>query len=285
MKLFGTVDVFIDGSARQLRLGRLQANAQFLLALLRYGTIDEYHFFCPSMSHLRSLEHALNQEVPEVVRDRRIVLATHLLLGEHLQREDYSAFHVGGWGLYLARLAYLRAQAGGRPFPITGVTHSLHTADIYPKMREMLKAPLGDGDAVVCTSQAGQVVMERHREEALRRAGEEGERPRGPTFRLPAIPFGVDEACFRVPSRLESRRALGLPGEAVVALYLGRLSAQSKADLVPLLATQARLWRQSPPSARPILLLAGGRSPAPWPLCRPAPGSWAWPKGCASSPT
>ena len=212
------------------------------------------------MSHVRALQASLKADLPEVVEARRIVLAPHLLLPHHLAHEDYSAFHVGGWGLYLPRLAYLRARVGGRPFPLTGVTHSLHTADIFPKMREMLRAPFGPGDAVVCTSEAGRLVMEKHREEALSRERAEGQLAAGGSpLRLPVIPLGVDDACFRVPGKLDSRRALGLPEDAVMALYLGRLSAQTKADLAPLLATFCQVLRRAPTAGRLLLVIAGGQ--------------------------
>src|SRR4051812_9693909 len=205
MKVFGTVDTFIEGPSRNLRLGRLVANARFLEALIRYGTFDAYHLFCPSVSHMRALERALLEELPEVVKARRIMLSTQLLLHEHLRRQEYAAFHVGGWGLYFPRLAYLRSRISTRPFPLTGVTHSLHTPDLFLKARELVQAPFTAGDAVVCTSEAGREVMLGHCREAERRLREEGRAVSSPTLRFATIPLGVDERCFHLPDRAASR--------------------------------------------------------------------------------
>jgi glycosyltransferase involved in cell wall biosynthesis len=258
MRVFGTVDTFIEGPARNQRLGRLVANARFVEALIRHGHFDAYHLFCPSVSHMRALERALIEEMPEVVKARRIMLSTQLLLHEHLRRHQYSAFHVGGWGLYLPRLAYLRATIGARPFPLTGVTHSLHTPDLFLKARELVQAPFTEGDAVVCTSEAGRLVMTKHCAEARRRLVDEGQ-PVGPSPpRLATIPLGVDDRCFALPERAASRASLDLAPESVVALYLGRVSAHTKADLPPLLGVFARMLQRRPEAGHAVLVIAGG---------------------------
>ena len=56
VKIFGTVDTFIEGPSQDLRLGRLVANAQFLSALVRNGGFDAFHFFCPTVAHVRALQ-------------------------------------------------------------------------------------------------------------------------------------------------------------------------------------------------------------------------------------
>ena len=263
MKIFGTVDTFIEGStSRDLRLGRIVANAQFLGALLEHSSFDSFHLFCPSVSHMRVLERTLAEDLGEVVRKRRIMLSTHLLLHQHLVEVPYAAFHVGGWGLYLPRLAYLRARtraAGGAGFPLTGITHSLNNADLFLKMREMVRAPFAAGDAVVCTSVAGQQVMEKHWAAA---ADAEGLSPAPAGLRFARIPLGVDEGVFQVPARKQGRQALGLPSRGPIALYLGRLSAHTKADLNPLLYAFARARRRQGVPDDALLVLAGGADAA-----------------------
>ncbi len=260
MKVFGTVDTFIEGPVHDLRLGRLVANAQFLLALIRHGHFDAYHLYCPTAAHVRMLEEALSRELGAVAGQRRISLSTHLHLPQHLQEIDFSAFHVGGWGRYLPRLAHLRSKicsgTDRRAFPLTGITHSLHTGDIFPKMREMVSAPFGPCDAVVCTSDGAQQVMQRHWDLARGRARDEGISLVAQGLRFPRIPLAVEEAAFDIPERQLSRRAIGLPPDDVVILYLGRLSPHTKADLQPLLYTHSRLVKDRRSRAR--LVIAGG---------------------------
>lgn len=260
MRIFGSVDTFIEAGAQDLRLGRLVANAQFLKALIAHGRFDSFQLFCPTVAQVRMLERVLAEELGALAQRRRIELFTHLHLPQHLAQTSYAAFHVGGWGLSLPRLAYLRAriaeQTGRCALPITGVTHSLHTADIFTKMREIVSAPFSACDAVICTSTAAQAVMERHMAEAVRRAELEGGRIIGDKLRFPRIPLAVAEEAFTVADRGESRRALGWRDDEVVALYLGRLSPYSKADLHPMLYALAELGRGD--RARPLLCLAGG---------------------------
>ena len=261
MKVFGTVDTFIEGASRDLRLGRFVANATFMRALLEHSGFDAFHLFCPSTSHRRHLERILRQEMPGIIERRGIAFSTHLEVPKALGTTRYAAFHVGGWGLFLPRLAYVRQAVDGPSFPLTGVTHSLHTADIFPKMREVVAAPFDEGDAIVCTTEAGRQVMRNHYAEAVRRHVARGFPPPPSPLHLARIPLGVDERCFALPDRAACRQELGLGSEQTCLLYIGRLSPQTKADLVPLLYTFARLRRRGPACEAAVLVLAGGGEP------------------------
>jgi glycosyltransferase involved in cell wall biosynthesis len=257
LRIFGTVDTFIEGGGSNLRLGRLVANARFLLALILHSQFDAFHFFCPTVAHVRTLQSVLERELGDVLQRRRISLQTHLHLPRQLRQTEYAAFHVGGWGMYLPRLAHLRAKLGGPSFPLTGITHSLHTADIFGKMREMVATPFGPGDAVVCTSTGGQTVMQRHWDLAKQRSRDEGSPIVAEGLRFPKIPLAVDDPYFEERDKHAARAALGLPADDVVLLYLGRLSPHTKADLNPVLDAHARLGRAAGARARAHLVLAG----------------------------
>ncbi len=262
MKIFGTVDSFVETGGQDLKLGRPVATLEFLKALLRYGTFDAYHLFCPSVANLRLTQQVLEAEFEDQQTRRKIMLSSHLLTHQHLATVDYSAFHVGGWGKFVPRLAFLRARTSQQGFPISGVIHSLHSADIFPKMRELVAAPLADCDAIVCTSRAGQQVFENYLADTVARVrAETGVEPK-PTFGTALIPLGVSERYFRGPTRAAARQALGLSQDSVVLLYLGRVSAHTKADLVPLLyAFRAVLAR--PGKTRDVVLVIGGGADLP----------------------
>jgi glycosyltransferase involved in cell wall biosynthesis len=266
LRIFGTVDTFIEGAGTDLRLGRLVANARFLCALIHSSQFDAFHFFCPTVSHVRVLQATLERELGGLVKQRRISLWTHLHLPRHLRETEYAAFHVGGWGMFLPRLAHLRAKLGGPVFPLTGVTHSLHTADIFSKMREMVATPFGPGDAVVCTSVGAQTVMQKHWDLALQRSRVQGSPVVAERLHFPKIPLAVDDVYFHPPDKAASRRALGLPDDAIVSLYLGRLSPHTKADLNPVIDAHARIVRSGReaggPRSRAALVLAGAGDPS-----------------------
>jgi hypothetical protein len=105
-------------------------------------------------------------------------------------------------------------------------------------------------DAIVCTSACGREVFGRSRS-AL-----------GPehTFaaRLAQIPLGVSEAYFAPRDRRKCRERLRLPRSGVQLLYLGRISAYSKADLAPLLYLFADLARRE----RDLVLVLAGAGDA-----------------------
>jgi glycosyltransferase involved in cell wall biosynthesis len=266
LRIFGTVDTFIEGGASQLRLGRLVANARFLVALIQHSRFDAFHFFCPTVAHVHALQATLERELGDIIKRRRISLWTHLHLPRQLRQTGYAAFHVGGWGMFLPRLAHLRAKVGGPAFPLTGVTHSLHTADIFSKMREMVATPFGPGDAVVCTSVGGQQVMQRHWDLALQRTRAQGSRIVAEGLRFPRIPLAVEDGYFEPRDRQAARRTLGLCEDDVMSLYLGRLSPHTKADLNPVIDAHARIVRSGRdgggPRARAHLVLAGAGDPS-----------------------
>lgn len=254
MKIFGTVDSFVESADASLKLGRLVANFELLKALLTYGTFDQYLIFCPTFDNLKLLRHRLEEVITDDSVLSRVVLSHHLNFTDALQDTDFSAFHVGGWSWYLPRLAYLRAKYQAR-FPLTGIIHSLDTPEVMRDVRELMRAQLASCDSIICTSEPGRLVFHNYVELAL------AQEP-ALTFpaRLDRIPLGVGDECFVARDRGAARAKLGLGASGVVLLYMGRMSIFTKADLVPLLYTflQLRQREQEPV----YLVLAGGADAA-----------------------
>lgn len=254
MKIFGTVDSFVESADASLKLGRLVANFEFLKALLTYGTFDQYRIFCPTFDNLKLLRQRLEQSITDEVILNRVVLSHHLNFTDALQDTDFSAFHVGGWSWYLPRLAFLRAKYQAR-FPLTGIIHSLDTPEVMRDVRELMRAPLASCDSIICTSEPGRLVFLNYVELA---------QTQEPALAFPArldrIPLGVGDECFVARDRGAARAKLGLGASGVVLLYMGRISIFTKADLVPLLYTflQLRQHEQEPV----YLVLAGGADAA-----------------------
>jgi hypothetical protein len=57
--IFGTLDAFVESSSQDLMLGKKVANFEFLKALLKYGSFQEFHFFLPTDSTRLNLQNAL----------------------------------------------------------------------------------------------------------------------------------------------------------------------------------------------------------------------------------
>ena len=118
-------------------------------------------------------------------------------------------------------------------------------------LEQLVTAPLEPWDALVCTSlsalQAVQKAMSCMHERLERRFQQTLPAPEGP--QLPLIPLGIDPKPFdwrgrftnRQEQRLQARQQLGLPPQARVVLFLGRLSFHSKAHPLPLYRALDRL--------------------------------------------
>lgn len=248
MRIFGSVDTFVESSGT-LRLGRLVANATFLESLLRHGPYDLYEFFCPTQAERARLEEFL-RTLPDGARLlARCRLRLQLELPKALVEPAWEVMHFGGWGRYLPSLAWARARWSSRPFPLTGTIHSLDDPSMPRALGRLVRSPLGNFDAIVCTSRAGREAFSRQVRHVA--ASEGCDFP----ARLETVPLGVGESAFQPPAKDLARSRLGIPAQARVATWLGRISATSKADLHPLLYQ----WRlmEDVPNGR-LLVLAGG---------------------------
>lgn len=247
MKLFGTIDSFVESSDTSLKLGRLVANYEFLLALVRHSSFDQFHIFCPTLDNLKLLKERLESVFDDKALSR-VVLSHHFNLLDALRANDYQAFHLGDWSWYLPKMAFLRQQVAKHPFALTGTIHSLDGTDIPPCVLSLTNAPLARADTVVCTSTAGRQVFRNlldlyGRKECIHP-------------NLEVIPLGVPDSAFELPGRASARNLLGLSDKSVSYLYVGRLSASTKADLAPLLYIFRQLIDEG--LSRIRLTIAGG---------------------------
>lgn len=257
MRTFASVDTFVESTASSLRLGRLVANATFLESLLREGRFDRHVLFCPTEAERTKLRDFLRSR-PD---GERLLGSCDLRplwdLPRALREETFAVMHCGGWSRYLPPLAWLRAKHSPRPFPLTGLIHSINGPDQAVQIRRLVASPLQSCDAVFCTSSEGRVAFAHQ----IRRVEER----QGLAFQgtLRQVPLGVDERYFQLPERALARRRQTIAPHRVVALWIGRLSPASKADLVPLLYQWRLLVDRFDLAAQsPLLVLAGGASPS-----------------------
>ncbi len=161
----------------------------------------------------------------------------------------------------LARWSFMREVHGRGRWSLTGLTHTLASAGVMSGLIDLLSAPIMPWDAVICTSQAcRQMILQLYdgqdafMEECFGSTG-----VRRPT--MPIIPLGVETAAFDISpdERAQARQALGVPDNAVVALFLGRLSFHAKAHPAPFF-----MAAQKASASRPIVVVECGIHASEW---------------------
>ena len=253
MKRFASIFPFLEHGANQLHIGRLVANHDFVRALLRFGTCDEYVFSGPSVENLRAFEQTVRGWPIDAARASSIRCCHYVDFARMLAHEPIHVLHVGGWGYFMPGLHYLRQQAPV-PFPITGVTFSLQGREVIDHAVRMAHAGMTEADAIFCISRDGREVMRRLLDGAARIVGRRWQ------GQLRHIPLGIDDDLFaQRGDRQRCRQRLRIPDDAVVLLTLGRITPAQKMDLAPWLRTVAR--RVLPAATVPVVVvLAGGAS-------------------------
>ncbi|WP_020651981.1 glycosyltransferase family 4 protein [Massilia niastensis] len=131
----------------------------------------------------------------------------------------------------IERLAWRRLQAGEGLYSLCGIAHTTANHEMMSMVADLLVAPVRGWDAVVCTSRvvrdSVRVLLEEQAEYLRARLGA----CRFELPQLPLIPLGVHCAGLRIDeaSRAQARERLGIGGEDVAVLFLGRLSVHAKA--------------------------------------------------------
>jgi len=253
VKRFGSIFPFLEQGRRAAYIGRLGANAQFVEALVRYGTFDEYVFGSPSRQNLAEFKSVADAWGP---RSAALRYADYSEWPAILSAQPFHVQHLGGWGHFMPGLHYLRARLSPAIWPITGIIHSLHGRDTIDHAVRLVSAGMLPCDAVFCTSRDGRRALAHLLDGASRIVSRRFE------GQLLEVPLGIpDELVVTRSDRAAARARLRIGPDAVVVLVLGRLSVSQKMDLAPV--CQAFAHRVLPGvSPVPILLFAGAASPA-----------------------
>ena len=163
----------------------------------------------------------------------------------------------------IGRWARWRQAIGSEQFSLIGQIHTLNTPAAIAHLEALASEPVHPWDALICTSQAGRAVVEAvfdDRESQLQQRF--GIQARLPRPQLPVIPLPVPVEAMQqaLPSQAEGRQALGLPAEAHVCLWLGRLSLLTKLDPWP---TYQLLQRLAGELTQPLCLIECGPDDTP----------------------
>lgn len=244
-------------------MGRQVAGRAFLDALLAHGRWQRLVAVVRSRASARSLARFCHEHPSSRDRVRQLrLIEPHQFLSDFAADPPAPVLHVPCPPE--ASYAWARRYAGPHRFAISGVTHTLASADGVNLLAGLLTAPFEPYDALVCTSRAvvrmvrsvlgsyADFLRDRH-----------GGAPALPV-RLEQIPLGVDVERFRPatpPERAAARAQLGAADDEVVILFVGRLSYHAKAHPFPLYVASAAAARQTGRKVR--LVLAGWTANAP----------------------
>ncbi len=160
-------------------------------------------------------------------------------------------------GPNLEGLARQRLRFGVSCYSITGVTHTTASHGAMEAITQLLTAPVMPWDALICTSEAVKKTVDQLLQAQAEYLSWRFGTQKFVVPQLPVIPLGVhcDDFVFADGERVKARNDLGIPDDAVVALFVGRLAFHAKAHPHAMFAA---LEAAAQRSGRPIVLLLCG---------------------------
>jgi glycosyltransferase involved in cell wall biosynthesis len=242
-----------DTTAERL-LGRHSAGESFLRGFLRHADVERFDFWDRGGQGRDVLEAFLTRLGAPSRPVRWIAM------GGRASLADPGVAHLPDPNL--PREAWLRRTVGARTYAISGLTHTTATEGTMRTICDLLVAPVEDYDALICTSAAVRSSVETQLEGVRDYLTQEfGPRRRAEPQRV-VIPLGVNVSDFQVtPEQRQAWRArLGIPDDAVVALYVGRFNALDKMN--PALMAIA-LERSAKATGKPIYWVNSGWAERP----------------------
>lgn len=169
------------------------------------------------------------------------------LLTTHLVEECGGLFvpdpSIGLWSLW--RDAFSTPTS----FSLVGQIHTLCTVGAITRLEELTSENIFNWDSLICSSTAGKSVVEdilSQREERLAsraRVSVHALREHRPQLPVIPLPMPLENIQANMPSKHESRKALGIENESEVLVWLGRITLYTKADPAPIYRSLDRIAR------------------------------------------
>ncbi len=238
-------------------VGRAVAVGAWGRYLLQRGSFDEYTFFSPttpSPDEWHSVDFARaavrQAALLDGIKATINVLPTYAMSAVLSSVDGTIVFHNPG-GPDVAEYAFARSRFSSTMYPITCVVHTISYPLLVPLQIYNAVAPLDVCDCLICPSPT---IADAIRAGAARLSEFTGKVPQWQIRCFPHI--GIDTSVMRPRNRRECRSDLGLPVDAKIILWLGRLSHFDKADLTTLIECFRRI-RTLRPTEDIRLLLAG----------------------------
>jgi len=259
-RLFASLDPFLPPVPGQTLAGRGVANHQFLLALMRLGSFEGYHFFLSSPEELREFRSTYGAVAPG---GAPISSLPRRSLIDRVSEVTYTAFHLADHVRWYQGLCCLRNERANHPFPVTALIHGISDPAVMQAYLPMgLEGPR-PYDGIICSSPSGREVLRSCFTSLVSSTQHRIQPPLQYPMKLPVIPLGVDCASLEGGDRVRGRAVVGIPIDKTVLLYVGRFSAHDKMDLFPMFQAFARVRAETGRDDL-SLLLAGSRQGTPY---------------------
>ena len=229
-------------------MGRNAAGESFLRGFLSYSQTDAFEVLVQRPEHAQHFANA----VQSVGRKEPVKAVDKSSLAALAQA---GVVYFPGPGI--DEHAYQRAAYGHAAWSLCGITHTTSSAGAMDALANLITAPVQPWDAVICTSTAVKDNVSR-----LLQAQVDYLKGRlGMTAlvlpQLPVIPLGIHtvDFAYTADQKAAARTALGVPSDALVVLFMGRLSFHAKAH--PLAMYQA-LELAAKSTGKPVVLVECG---------------------------
>jgi glycosyltransferase involved in cell wall biosynthesis len=240
-------------------MGRNAAGESFLRGFLRYSKATEF------WAQVQRMEHAQHfaQAAKSFARNEPIKAVDKNSLSA-LESPGVVYYPVPGIGEH----AYHRALAGANSqnadphtaWSLCGITHTTSSAGAMDALASLITAPVQPWDAVICTSTAVKDNVEKLLQAQVNYLQERLGVSKLRLPLLPVIPLGIhtEDFVFTESARQLARQAVEADENALVVLFMGRLSFHAKAHpLAMYQALQSAALAIKPSGKRVVLVECG----------------------------
>lgn len=211
-------------------MGRNAAGESFLRGFVAHSTCSEFWAQVQKPEHARHFAAAVaSLGRPEPVRS--------------VDKSSLGALAQAGLVYYpgpgIGEHAFDRAAYGHTAWSLCGITHTTSSAGAMDALASLITAPVQPWDAVICTSTAVKDNVTRLLQAQVDYLKDRLGITKMVLPHVPVIPLGIHTAdfAFTDSQKAAARAALGVSPEALVVLFMGRLSFHAKAH--PLAMYQA----------------------------------------------
>ena len=220
--------------------GHISAAQALVQAVCKHGGMGGYQLFVfPSLDTTDATRHRMEM-VQQSVGHERLTMVTNTL--DNVVRHGIDGYRFKAWlnPLPFASMAggtevslQIRARYASRVYPITTLLHGLSDHRmLHHLFLQFILAETLPCDSFICASHASKYAVQKILDQlslTFRRMYRSEVTYKGS---IDVIPLGVDTSIFKPADKGMCRDHLGLPRDAFIILYLGRLSLL-KADLGP----------------------------------------------------
>lgn len=225
-------------------------------ALMQYGSFKEMSFFYEPLQYQKAV---VQRKYNSIKRKGKTTLNLNFISEYDLiDGKNYPEIDVlHNVGMEFSAQIYYREKMVQKSFPITytihGASYPYYITDFYLKK---LLMPFKKYDSLICTSKAVQSAVRNNLDSIQYHLEENGQANLKYTGRLDVLPLGIDTETFSPIDKKQAREQFNIPLDAFVLLWIGRLSAYDKADLMPILFAFRRLLKNNT-NKKMIFIIAG----------------------------